>query len=132
MPVAGEDASPAEPFGPYHLILDGVGGHMLASAAMLLAPKGMLLSYAAPSGNEIVFNSRVLNHAPGAVLTGFLIFRELAAEPAAQGLADLATLVEQGRLHPLIEAEVPWDQAPELARRLIERAFPGKGVLLIQ
>jgi NADPH:quinone reductase len=129
--VVGEDASGAEPLGPYHLVLDGVGGHVLASAAMLLAPKGLCLTYAAPVGTEFTFNSRVLNQAPGIALTGFFIFRELAAEPASQGLADLVALIAEGRLHPRVEIEARWQEVAEVAQRLMNRQFPGKAVLLV-
>jgi NADPH:quinone reductase len=132
--VVGDDisgASGAEPLGPYHLILDGVGGHVLASAAMLLAAKGLFITYAAPAGPEITFNSRVLSQASGVALTGFFIFRELPAEPASQGLADLANLVAEGRLHPRVEVEAPWGEVAQVARRLIDRQFPGKAVLLV-
>ncbi len=129
--VVGEDADPAEPFGPYHLVVDGVGGRVLTSAAMLLAPNGMLITYAAPSGSELVFNSRVLNQAPGVVLTGLFIFRELAIEPAAQGLVDLGRLTAEGHLHPRVEVEEDWEQVTDVARRLVARSFPGKAVLRI-
>ncbi len=129
--VVGDDASGAEPLGPYHLVLDGVGGHVLASAAMLLTPKGLCLTYAAPAGPEITFNSRVLNQAPGIALTGFFIFRELAAAPASQGLADLVALISEGRLHPRVEIETPWGEVAQAAQRLIDRQFPGKAVLLV-
>ncbi len=129
--VTGEDASAAEPLGPYHLVVDGVGGRVLATAAMLLAPKGICVTYAAPAGPEITFDSRVLNQAPGVSLTGFFVFRDLAEEPASQGLADLVALIAEGRLHPRVEVEVPWEEAGNVARQLLERQFPGKAVLLI-
>lgn len=130
--VAGDDASPAEPLGPYHLVVDGVGGRVLATAAMLLAPNGRCITYAAPAGPEITFNSRVLNQAANVSLGGFYLFRELAGEPASQGLADLLTLVAEERLHPRIEVQAPWEQIADVARRLIDRAFPGKAVLFVQ
>ena len=129
--VVGDDASGAKPFGPYHLVVDGVGGSVLASAAMLLAPNGRLVTYAAPAGPEITFDSRVLSQAPEVALTGLLVFREFKAEAASQGLEDLAILVAQERLHPRIEVEAPWERIGEIARRLIDRQFPGKAVLLV-
>lgn len=129
--VIGDDATVAEALGPFHLAVDGVGGRVLATAAMLLAPKGICITYAAPQGSEITFNSRVLNQAQGITLTGFYLFRELQEENGSQGLAELAMLVAQGKLHPRIEVEAPWEQVSELARRLMDRQFPGKAVMLI-
>ena len=61
-----------------------------------------------------------------------LLFDELArAEPAADGLALLAQLVEQKVLTPRVDVEAPWTEIAEVARQLIERAFIGKAVLHI-
>ncbi len=67
----------------------------------------------------------MLNQAPNIAPRGFYLFRELAAEPASQGLADPLTLVAEERLRPRIKVQAPWEQITEVARRLIDRAFPG-------
>ncbi len=83
-----------------------------------------------PAGPEITFNNRVLNRAPSIALSGFYLFRELTGEPASQGLADLLTLVAEERLRPR-KVQAPWEQIADAARRLIDRAFPGKAALLV-
>lgn len=128
--ITGDDAAGAESLGPYHLVVDGVGGKVLATAAMLLAPYGTCITYAAPAGPEITFNSRVLNQATGITLTGFFLFRDMP-EPASQGLANLAALVAEGRLHPRVAVEAPWEQAAPVAQQLLDRQYPGKAVLHI-
>lgn len=130
--VVGEDASGAERFGPYNLILDGVGGKVLTSAAMLLAARGILVSYAAPTVPELTFNSRVLAQANGVALTGLFVFREMQSDPAAEGLATLARLIAEGQLHPRVEVEARWEAIADVAQRLMDRQFAGKAVLTVE
>ncbi len=129
--IVGDDASGAERFGPYRLILDGVGGKVLTSAAMLLAPRGMLVAYAAPTEPELTFNSRVLAQANGVALTGLFVFREMQSEPASEGLATLVRLIAEGRLHPRVQVEARWEEIADTTQRLIDRKFPGKAVLTV-
>jgi len=129
--VVGDDASGAAPFGPYHFIADAVGGPVLASAFGLLAPRGICINYGAVITPEVTFNSPVFFRIPGARYAGFLLFNELVEENAASGLKRLLGLVAERHLHPHIAIEAPWDQAAEITRRLMERDFPGKAVLLV-
>jgi NADPH2:quinone reductase len=129
--VAGEDASGAAPFGPYDLIVDGVGGAVLASAAALLAPGGVCVTYGAPQVPEITFSSRLFFAAPGAIITGLILGNEEKVEPASVGLKRLAALVADGRLHPHIDTETPWEQIAVVAQRLMDRQYAGKAVLLV-
>jgi NADPH:quinone reductase-like Zn-dependent oxidoreductase len=129
--VVGEDAAGAAPFGPYHLIADAVGGPVLASALPLLAARGTCINYGAVITPEVTFNTPVFFRIPGASYSGFLLFNELVEETAATGLKRLLDLVAEGRLHPHIAVEAPWEQTAGIARRLIERDFPGKAVLLV-
>ena len=129
--VVGDDASGAAPFGPYHFIADAVGGPVLASAFGLLAPRGTCINYGAVITPEVTFNGPVFFRIPGAKYSGFLLFNELVEETAASGLKRLLNLVAEGHLHPHIAVEAPWDQTAEITRRLMERDFPGKAVLLV-
>ncbi|MDR3574460.1 MAG: zinc-binding dehydrogenase [Anaerolineaceae bacterium] len=129
--VVGEDASVAAPFGPYHFIADAVGGPVLAGAFGLLAPRGVCINYGAVITPEVTFSSPVFFRIPGARYSGFLLFNELVEETAASGLKRLLGLVAEGHLHPHIAVEASWNQAAVIARRLMERDFPGKAVLLV-
>ncbi len=129
--VVGDDASGAAGFGPYHLVSDGVGGHMLVSTLGLLAPHGVCVNYGTTVNPEASFSSRVFFSAPGACICGLLLEDELREEPASIGLERLVTLVADGRLHPHFGVEAPWDQVADVARRLMNREFPGKAVLLV-
>jgi NADPH2:quinone reductase len=129
--VVGDDASGAASFGPFHLVSDGVGGHMLVSTLSLLARHGVCVNYGTTVDPEASFSSRVFFTAPGVCICGLILGDELRNEPASVGLARLVTLVADGRLHPHIGVEAPWDQAADVARRLMNREFPGKAVLIV-
>jgi NADPH2:quinone reductase len=128
--VVADPAAAAE-FGPYHLIMDGVGGSTLSTVAAMLAPGGVCVTYAALIQAEISVNLRALCQTPGASLTGLLVLGELRSEPASNGLRRLVALVEDGRLIPHIAVEAPWEQVSEVSQQLIERKFAGKAVLRI-
>jgi NADPH2:quinone reductase len=129
--VVGSDASGAAAYGPYHLIVEGVGGPVLASVFGLLAPGGVLINFGSPPGVDVTFNPRILFAAPRAAYSGFLLFNEVKYEPASLGLKRLADLVAFGRLDTCIEVEADWEQVAEMARRLMDRKFAGKAVLMV-
>ena len=129
--VVGSDASGAAPYGPYHLIVEGVGGAVLSSAFGLLAPGGICVNYGSPPGVDVTFNPRLLFAATRATYSGFFLFNEIKYEPASLGLKRLATLVADGRLDTCISVEATWDQVAEIARQLMDRKFAGKAVLRV-
>jgi NADPH2:quinone reductase len=77
----------------------------------------------------VTFDARDLYLAGGAKLYRFIIFHEVLAQPARQGLARLAKLVEEGRLKPRIEVKAPWTDVGAVAARLTDRGYTGKSVL---
>lgn len=129
--VIGDDLSPAKAFGPYDLILESVGGASLGTALNLLAPQGTCVLFGMSAGGDATFNPGGFFRTGGASLYGFIIFDEVKRKPASQGLARLARLVADGRLHPRISVEAPWTQVAEVARQLMDRGYPGKAVLYV-
>jgi NADPH2:quinone reductase len=127
--VTGEDLEPAREFGPYHLILDSVGGRSLATALTLLAPDGVCVSFGTTAGQQVTFNASQFYLTGGAMLYGFILFHETARKPPSEDLGRLAAMVADGRLRPRIEVEAPWTRIAEVAQQLTERRFPGKAVL---
>jgi NADPH:quinone reductase-like Zn-dependent oxidoreductase len=117
--------------GPYHLILDSVGGEVLGNSLSMLAPEGTCVSFGVSGGAEITFDARNLYLTGGAKLYGFILFHEVIARPASDGLARLVSLVNEGKLKPRIEVEAPWTEVGEVAARLIERGYTGKAVLRV-
>lgn len=55
--IVGEDISPARAHGPYHLIVESLGGKALEIALSLLAPRGTFVTLgwsATPSGTTTI------------------------------------------------------------------------------
>ena len=129
--VVEEGGAAAGDLGPYHLILESVGGEVLGNALSMLAPEGTCVSFGTSAPEEVTFDARNLYLAGGARLYGFILFYEVLAQPASEGLGRLVRLVDEGRLKPHIEVEAPWTEVGEVARRLIDRGYTGKAVLRI-
>ena len=124
-----EGGAAAGEYGPYHLILESVGGEVLGNALSMLAPEATCVSFGVSGGPEVTFNTQQLYLTGGAKLYGFILFYEVTARPASAGLARLVRLVDEGRLEPRIEVEAPWTEVGEVATRLIDRGYTGKAVL---
>lgn len=129
--VVGEDASGAEEYGPYHIILDSVGGPVLGNVIAMLATGGTCVSFGVSAASETTFDARTFFLTGGASLYGFIIFHEVLAKPASAGLGRLARLVADGSLRPHVSVEEPWTEIGAVARRLMDRDFTGKAVLHI-
>jgi len=129
--AVGEEAGSAGAFGPYHLILESVGGNVLGDAMGMLAPNGLCVSFGVSGAAETTFDVRDFFRTGGARLYGFILFHEVLAHPASDGLARLAGLIGEGRLDPHISVEASWEQVGEVARRLLDRGYTGKAVLRV-
>ncbi|MEE9278486.1 MAG: zinc-binding dehydrogenase [Dehalococcoidia bacterium] len=127
--VSGDDPSVAEPFGPYHLILEAVGGASLRASLSMLAPDGMCVLYGLSAATEATIDARQFMTTGAARLYGFFLFHEVSRQPAAEGLARLVDLVAQEHLRPRIEVEAPWTEIADTAGRLFDRGIAGKAVL---
>lgn len=127
--VVGEDLSEASKYGPYHLIVESVGGNTLGVALGLLAQDGVVVLFGVSGGAEVTFNASRFFGTGGASLYGLILFHELKRESAAVGLKRLLSLVEAGQLRPPIDVEAPWTQVADIAQKLLDRSFPGKAVL---
>jgi NADPH:quinone reductase len=129
--AVGEDAENAARFGPYHLVLESVGGEVLGGAMGMLAPGGTCVTFGSSGEAETSFDARSFYLAGGARLYGFILFHEALAHPASDGLARLSRLVAEERLTPLISVEAPWEEVGEVAQRLLDRGYTGKAVLSV-
>lgn len=126
----GPDLGAAAAHGPFHLILDSVGGSALRAALKMLRPDGTCVHFGASEAAESTIASRDFFQAGGARLYGLTLFHELRrVEPASEGLAILAGLIAEGALRPLVAVEAPWSEIGAIARRLVDRDFAGKAVL---
>jgi NADPH:quinone reductase-like Zn-dependent oxidoreductase len=117
----------------FHVILDAIGGPVLGAALQRVAPRGTVVSFAATVPEPVSYPTRELfSRAPGAVLHGFYIFDELDhTRSASPDLRRLADLVAAGRLEPQIGMTVPWTEAADAIRALLDRKVSGKAVLTL-
>jgi NADPH:quinone reductase-like Zn-dependent oxidoreductase len=129
--VTGEDLPSEQPFGPYHLIVDSVGGKTLGAALNQLAEGGTIVSLGTSGGTQVTFDASRFYPIGRASLYGFILFEELKTEPAGRGLALLLRLLASGKLNTRISVEADWTDVADVARQLTERAYPGKAVLRV-
>jgi NADPH:quinone reductase len=127
--VTGNDVSAAREHSPYDLVLESLGGEVLADTLAMLAPRGTCVSIGVSAGTESTFDVRSFYLTGGATLYGFIIFYEVLAHPASEGLTRLLRLVAEGTLQPRIELEAPWEEIGDIAGRLVDRDYAGKAVL---
>jgi NADPH:quinone reductase-like Zn-dependent oxidoreductase len=132
--VVDENLAAAEPFGPYDLIIEQLGGQPLAEAMTQLAPGGTCVSVGVsigPPGYVVPVDMARMRRAPGAGLRILNLHHELEREPAALGLRRLVRLAAAGKLAPHLGIEADWHEIGHVAQALIARQFPGKAVLHI-
>jgi NADPH:quinone reductase-like Zn-dependent oxidoreductase len=127
--VVSEDASGAAEFGPYHLVLESIGGKVLTNVMTMLAQGGTCVTFGGSVGGEAVLDPRKLFPVGGASVYGLTMFYELRTRGAGYYLARLLRMVADGTLRPQIEAEAPWSKVADLAQQYLDRQIPGKVVL---
>jgi NADPH2:quinone reductase len=115
--------------GPFDLIVDSVGGRTLGTALGLLAPGATCVNLGGSEGAIAEFDISKFRGAGGATLYGLAMFYEVQHEAPSITLAELARLVAEGKLKPVIERRAPIEDVAEVAQALISRRFTGKAVL---
>jgi NADPH:quinone reductase-like Zn-dependent oxidoreductase len=131
---AREVVEALEPEGDaFDVILDSVGGAVLAAAIGRIAPGGDIVSVGNSSGEETTFDVRTLfRRAHGARLHGYLSHTALAEDHSgARDLRALADLVAAGRLRTEVSMAVDWHEADAAITALLQRRVNGKAVLRI-
>jgi NADPH:quinone reductase len=131
--IVAADLREAASSGPYHLVLDSIGGSALSAALTMLQPNGTCVHFGVSESPTSTIESGAFFRQGGVKLYGLILFHELRqVEPAGPGLAVLAQEVARRRLRPHIEIEAPWTDIAGIARRLIAREFAGKAVLHVR
>jgi NADPH:quinone reductase len=117
----------------FDVILDAIGGPVLGAALQRVAPRGTVVSFAATVPEPVSYPTRELfSRAPGTVLHGLYIFDELDhTRSASRDLRRLADLVAAGRLDPQVGLTLPWTEAADAIRALLDRKVAGKAVLTL-
>jgi NADPH:quinone reductase-like Zn-dependent oxidoreductase len=124
--IIGEDISPAQAYGPYHVIIESLGGKALEVALSLLVPEGTCVTLgwsASPSGTATIDLMKLIQTG------GTTLYALKLAENQSEQLAWLAQMVATQRLHTSIEVETSWLDIADVAQRYIQRQFSGKVVL---
>ncbi len=127
--VIGEDLDGARKFGPYHLIVESLGGAALSQALGMLTPGGTCVCFGWSASPQVDLDLREFLAVGGGNLYGLRMYNELQTRPASEDLALLAHMVSQQRLHIPIEAEGTWDDFSKITQGLLDREFTGKAVL---
>src|ERR1035437_7087433 len=109
-----------------------VGGDVVSRCVDVVAPHGIVVSYASTLMDPAALGPRWFGAHVGATLRAMLLFDELRfTQSAASDLATLCSLIAAGLLVPHIDVEADWTRGGELARDLMARNVTGKVVLTI-
>jgi NADPH2:quinone reductase len=127
--IVGDDLSPARAYGPYHLIIDSVGGKTLESALSLLAPGATCVMLGWSASPSVTMDVSKLIRTGGTTLYTLNVDTEFASHARSEDLAKLAQMVARQQLRTPIEVEASWHDIGEVAQRLRQRQFTGKAVL---
>lgn len=129
--IVSADAAAAAEHGPYHLIVDGTAGPVIAHALGMLRPDGTYVLYGTSAGEGDALPLNRFYPVGGATLYGLSMFHELRREPASVGLARLAAMIAAGDLRVRVDVEAPWTEIAPVAQQLLDRSYAGKAVLHI-
>jgi NADPH:quinone reductase-like Zn-dependent oxidoreductase len=127
--IVGDDIAGAAAYGPYHLIVESIGGQTLADALAMLARGGICVSMGYSASPTVPLDVRHLIQPGAKTLYGFFLLEELSRYSGSEHLSWLAQMVASGQLHPTIEVEAPWEDIGTIAQQLLQRRFTGKAVL---
>ncbi len=116
--------------GPFHLVLDAIGGQVLVDALHRLAPGGTLTAYGLASGESSTLAFPDFAPAPLGRLIGFFIYAT-DQRTVGEDLGSLARLIAEGKLNPLLGEVRPWSEAADVIGALRDRRLAGKGVLTV-
>jgi NADPH:quinone reductase-like Zn-dependent oxidoreductase len=128
--VVDETGAAAAAHGPYDHILDSVGGAVLGNVISMAAPGGQIVCYGGSAGGPASLDSNLI-YRGRLTITGLAVFTEINREGVGVGLARLVALAAANVLKPLIALEASWSDVGKVAQQLLDRAYPGKAVLLV-
>jgi len=114
--------------GLFDLILESVGGALLAGAISKVAPNGTVVMFGNSSREQIPMSFPNFGGHAGARLIGFFVYE--SGTPASMGadLAKLVALVAAGKLTPQIGLEDSWHNLYHATTALRDRNVNGKAV----
>lgn len=126
--LVGNDAKRVEAFGPFHLIIDSIGGEMLSTSLKLLEPGGVCVSIGTTK-EETRVDTRQMDSIGGVNLFGFSLSYDLVDNPAQEDLKRLLNLVVEQQLSVRIAIETTWNNLQSVAEKVASQRIIGKAVL---
>lgn len=117
--------------GPFDLVLEAVGGQVLADAIHRLVPSGTVVAYGMASGERTPLAFADFAQGSLSRLVGFFVYATERKEPFGADLETLAGLLGAGRLRVEGPARYDWTQTPQALEQLRRRQVTGKVVLSI-
>ncbi|MEO1267657.1 MAG: zinc-binding dehydrogenase, partial [Myxococcota bacterium] len=127
--VVTEDGSALGDYGPYAIAFDGLGGVVLKNLIGMLDDHGVAVTYGGTAAYTVEFPIFGLNRT--ASIYGFSLYQEVDEEPGGVSLARLMRLVQDGQIKVEIGRKVSWSEVGTMAMALLSRAYPGKGVMIV-
>jgi len=125
--IVGDDISPVRALGPYHLIIDSVGGKTLANVLSLLAKGTTCVTLGLSASPEVTIDVRDIIVAGRITFYVLNMFEEFNCRDGSEDLGWLAQMVTEQKLQTAIEAS--WHEISNIAQRFLQRQFTGKAVL---
>lgn len=113
------------------ILLDSIGGEVLARAFSLVAPGGSMVSYGNTSGADLSLPGNWGHARAGVGLHYIYLFDEITRRAVDRELATLLRFVAQDRLDPQVSLIAPWTDPLPALRSLQERRVNGKVVLTL-
>jgi len=115
---------------PFYLVLEGVGGPMLAEALHHMTPGGTIALYGTVGGRSEIGLADFRRHA-GVKITALFLDNEPGSRIGDE-LGVLAAMISDGSIQPLIGLSLDWTRTPEAIKALAERGVRGKAVLTLE
>jgi NADPH:quinone reductase-like Zn-dependent oxidoreductase len=113
--------------GPYHFIIDGVGGPTLVDAAHHLVTGGTIVTYGQAGGHKAELNFQDLR---GGQMIGFRVYGT-DLRTFGEDLEYLAWMIGSGGLRGFIGTTRDWSQTVDAVDTLRKHATTGKVVLTL-
>ncbi len=117
--------------GLFDLILESVGGNMLATAIHHVAPNGTVVVFGNSSGESTSISFGDFAGRAGVRLQSYVSYLSGTPESYGEDLALLVSLIADGKLHPQIGSDRSWRELLQAIHDLRERHIPGKAVFHI-
>ncbi|WUH90125.1 zinc-binding dehydrogenase [Streptomyces sp. NBC_00433] len=118
----------ADAVGPFHTVMESVGGPTTARALALLRPHGELIWFGQASRRPAALDFFAFFDGPSSAAVRHFHYEDFP-EPYALDLATLVRLVAESRLHPEIGRLADWSATASVLTDLHDRRIAGNAVL---